>query len=96
VRRIAVLMTNAEDDPEGWTRAAAFRQGLRELGWTEGQNLRIDWLWSGGDVERMRGYAAEAVALAPDLIVANGAIPRPHGNTVELALVLPSHASSRA
>jgi putative tryptophan/tyrosine transport system substrate-binding protein len=73
VRRIAVLMTTAEDDPEGWTRAAAFRQGLRELGWTEGQNLRIDWLWSGGDVERMRGYAAEAVALAPDLIVANGA-----------------------
>ena len=73
LRRIAVLMTNAEDDPEGLTRAAAFRQGLRELGWTEGQNLRIDWLWSGGDVERMRGYAAEAVALAPDLIVANGA-----------------------
>ena len=73
LRRIAVLMTNAEDDPEGLTRSAAFRQGLRELGWTEGQNLRIDWLWSGGDVERMRGYAAEAAALAPDLIVANGA-----------------------
>jgi putative ABC transport system substrate-binding protein len=73
VRRIAVLMTNAEDDPEGWTRAAAFRQGLRELGWTEGQNVRIDWRWSGGDVERMRDYAAEAAALAPDLIVAIGA-----------------------
>jgi hypothetical protein len=73
VRRIAVLMTNAEDDPEGWMRAAAFRQGLRERGWTDGQNLRIDWRWSGGDVERMRDYAAEAVALAPDLIVANGA-----------------------
>jgi putative ABC transport system substrate-binding protein len=73
VRRIAVLMTNAEDDPEGWTRAAAFRQGLRELGWTEGQNLRIDWRWSGGDVERMRDYAAEVAALAPDLIVAIGA-----------------------
>ena len=73
VRRIAVLMTNAEDDPEGWTRAAAFRQGLRELGWTEGQNLRIDWRWSGGDVERMHDYAAEAAALAPDLIVAIGA-----------------------
>jgi putative ABC transport system substrate-binding protein len=72
-RRIAVLMTNAEQDPEGWTRAAAFRQGLRELGWTEGQNLRIDWRWSGGHVERMRDYAAEAAALAPDLIVAIGA-----------------------
>jgi len=73
VRSIAVLMTNTEDDPEGWTRAAAFRQGLRELGWIEGQNLRIDWRWSGGDVERMRDYAAESAALAPDLIVANGA-----------------------
>jgi putative ABC transport system substrate-binding protein len=73
VRRIAVLMTNAEEDPEGWTRSAAFRQGLRELGWTEGRNLRIDWRWSGGDVERMRDYAAEVAALAPDLIVANGA-----------------------
>ena len=71
VRRIAVLMANAEDDPEGHARAAAFRQGLRELGWTEGQNLRIDWRWSGGDVARIRGYAAEVAGSAPDLIVAN-------------------------
>jgi putative ABC transport system substrate-binding protein len=42
MRRIAVLMNNAEDDPEGQTRAAAFRQGLQALGWTEGKNLRID------------------------------------------------------
>ena len=41
VRRIAVLMNNAEDDPEGQARAAAFRQGLQVLGWTEGKNLRI-------------------------------------------------------
>src|SRR5262249_9567894 len=73
MRRIAVLMTNAEDDPEGWTRAAAFRQRLRELSWTEGHNLRIDWRWTGGDLERMRDYAAEAAALAPDLIVTIGA-----------------------
>jgi putative ABC transport system substrate-binding protein len=72
VQRIAVLMTNAEDDPEGRARAAAFRQGLQELGWTEGQNLRIDWRWSAGDAERMHRNAAEAAALAPDLIVANG------------------------
>jgi putative tryptophan/tyrosine transport system substrate-binding protein len=73
VRRIAVLMTNAEGDPEGRSRAAAFRRGLQELGWTEGQNLRIDWRWSGGDLDRMRHYAAEVTALTPDLIVANGA-----------------------
>jgi putative ABC transport system substrate-binding protein len=72
VRRIAVMMTNAEDDPEGGTRAAAFRQGLAELGWSEGQNLRIDWHWSAGDLGRIRATAAEVTALAPDLIVANG------------------------
>src|SRR5437588_393278 len=72
VRRIAVMMTNAEDDPEGGTRAAAFRQGLAELGWSEGQNLRIDWHWSAGDLGRIRATAAEVAALAPDLVVANG------------------------
>jgi putative tryptophan/tyrosine transport system substrate-binding protein len=70
-RRIAVLMGVA-DDAEGQARAAALVQGLQELGWREGQNLRIDWRWSGGDVARVRGYAAELVELAPDLIVANG------------------------
>jgi putative tryptophan/tyrosine transport system substrate-binding protein len=72
-RRIAVLMSNAEDDPEGRARAAALRQGLQEQGWTEGGNLRIDWRWSAGDVGRIRGHAAEVVAQAPDLIIANGA-----------------------
>jgi len=71
-RRIAVLMTNNEGDPEGKARADALRQGLRVLGWTEGQNLRIDWRWSGGDVGHTRGYAAEVAGLAPDVIVANG------------------------
>jgi putative ABC transport system substrate-binding protein len=72
MRRIAVLMSNAEDDPEGQVRAAAFRQGLRELGWTDGQNLRIEWRWSAGDVRRIRDYAAEIAELAPELVVANG------------------------
>jgi putative tryptophan/tyrosine transport system substrate-binding protein len=71
-RRIAVLMSNAEDDPEGQARADAFRQGLRELGWTDGQNLRIEWRWSGGDVGRIRAYTAELAELAPELVVANG------------------------
>jgi ABC-type uncharacterized transport system substrate-binding protein len=73
VRRIAVLMNNAEDDPEGQARAAAFRQGLQALGWIEGKNLRIDWYWTAGDVGRIRGYTTEVAALAPDLVIANGA-----------------------
>jgi ABC-type uncharacterized transport system substrate-binding protein len=71
-RRVAVLMSNAEHDPEGYARAAALRAGLRELGRTEGHNLRIEWRWSGGDVGRTSAYAAELVALAPDVIIANG------------------------
>jgi putative ABC transport system substrate-binding protein len=71
IRRIGVLMSNSADDPEGQTRSAALLQGLAELGWKEGGNLRIEWRWSGGDVERMRTYAAELVGLSPDLIVAN-------------------------
>src|SRR5262245_39854931 len=73
-RRIAVMMTNAADDPEGVARIAAFRQGLRELGWTEGQNLRIDLHWAGGDVQRIHANAAEVAATAPDLAVANGSV----------------------
>jgi DNA-binding LacI/PurR family transcriptional regulator len=72
VRRIAVLMNNAEDDPEGQMRAAAFRQGLQALGWTEGKNLRIDWRWTAGHVGRVRGDVAELARDAPDIIVANG------------------------
>lgn len=73
MRRIAVLMNNAEHDPEGQARVAALRAGLQALGRTEGQNLRIDWRWSGGDAARIAAYSAELVALAPELIVANGA-----------------------
>jgi putative tryptophan/tyrosine transport system substrate-binding protein len=74
VRRIAVLMSSAEDDPEGRTRAAAFLQGLRDLGWSDGHNLRIEWRWAAGDVGRSRIHAAEIAELAPDLVVANGTV----------------------
>jgi putative ABC transport system substrate-binding protein len=74
MRRIGVLMNNAEDDPEGQARAAAFQQGLRALGWTEGQNLRIDWRWMEGDIGRIRGAVAELAQDAPDVIVANGRV----------------------
>jgi putative tryptophan/tyrosine transport system substrate-binding protein len=62
----------AEDDPEGQTRLLALAQGLQESGWTIGRNVRIDTRWGQGDAERYRRYAAELVALAPDVILVNG------------------------
>ena len=70
VRRIGVLMPLAADDPEGQSRVAAFAQGLQQSGWTIGRNVRIDTRWAAGDAERIRKYAAELAALAPDVILA--------------------------
>jgi putative ABC transport system substrate-binding protein len=71
IRRIGVLMALASDDPEGQARLAAFAQGLQQSGWTVGQNVRVDYRWSGGNADNMRKYAAELVALAPDVILAH-------------------------
>src|SRR5262245_27857409 len=71
MRRIGVLMALA-DDPEGQARIAAFLQGLQQLGWADGRNLQINMRWGAGDADRFRKYAAELVALAPDVIVAAG------------------------
>jgi putative tryptophan/tyrosine transport system substrate-binding protein len=73
MRRIGVLMPFTADDPEAQARLLAFAQGLQELGWTVGRNLGIDTRWFASDADRARKYAAELVALAPDVIVANGA-----------------------
>src|SRR5271166_1913720 len=70
IRRIGALMDTSEDNPDGQGRYAAFRRGLQELGWTEGRTIRIDVRWGGGDVARTRAYAAELVALKPDVIFA--------------------------
>jgi putative tryptophan/tyrosine transport system substrate-binding protein len=72
MRRVGVLMTTAAIDPEGKVRFAAFRHRLQELGWTEGQNVQIDVRWGGGDAELDRKFAAELVALTPDIILATG------------------------
>jgi len=72
MRRIGVLMPLAPDNPDAQARTAAFLQGLQQLGWTVGQNVLIDTRWSAGDVAGNRKYAAELVALAPDVILANG------------------------
>src|SRR5262245_37780312 len=74
VRRIGVLIANAESDPEGQARVAALRQDLQRLGWTEGRNIRIDYRWGVADPDRAGAYATELVALAPDVIVANGTL----------------------
>ena len=71
MRRIGVLMTCAADDPEAQARMAAFLQALQQLGWTVGHNVRIDTRWAAGDADAFRKYAAELVALAPDVILAN-------------------------
>jgi len=72
MRRIGVLMSLAADDVEAPTRVAAFQQGLQELGWVDGRNVRIDWRWSAGEADGYRKYAAELIALAPDVILASG------------------------
>jgi putative ABC transport system substrate-binding protein len=73
MRRIGVLTSGADaDDPDGRARIAAFLQGLQRLGWTDGRNIRIDYRWGAGDADNMRKYAAELVALAPDVILASG------------------------
>jgi putative tryptophan/tyrosine transport system substrate-binding protein len=68
VRRVGVLMSMAA---EGQPRITALAQGMRELGWAVGRNLQIDYRWAAGDPDRIRKYAAELVALAPDVILAN-------------------------
>jgi putative tryptophan/tyrosine transport system substrate-binding protein len=70
-KRIAILMSNTEADPEGKARIAAFRQALEHLGWTDGRNLRIEIRWAAANIDRVRSFTAELIALAPDLIVGN-------------------------
>jgi putative tryptophan/tyrosine transport system substrate-binding protein len=75
LRRIGVLQALAADDAESSRRFTAFVQGLQELGWAEGRNMRIDVRWGAGDAGRIRDYAAELVALAPDVIFVIGGGP---------------------
>jgi putative ABC transport system substrate-binding protein len=72
MRRMGVLMSTAADDPEGQARITAFLDGLKQLGWIGGRNLQIDTRWGAGNAEQIRKYAAELVALAPDVLLASG------------------------
>src|SRR5215472_6624755 len=73
LRRIGVILSGlAPDDSEGQSRITAFVQGLQELGWTDGRNMRIEYRWGLGDPERLQKSSAELVALAPDVVLAGG------------------------
>jgi ABC-type uncharacterized transport system substrate-binding protein len=72
MRRIGVFMPGVADDQEYENRIAALLQGLGQLGWIVGRNARIDYRWGAGEPERYRAIAAELMALAPDVVVANG------------------------
>jgi putative tryptophan/tyrosine transport system substrate-binding protein len=70
VWRIGVLLPFAEAHPVGQARVGAFVQGLRQLGWTDGHNVRIDYRWSAGDSDNIRKFASELIALGPDVVMA--------------------------
>jgi putative ABC transport system substrate-binding protein len=72
VRRIGVLTNLASDDPEAQARLGAFLQGLQEFGWAIGRNVRIEYRWGAGNSDQTRRYAAELVALAPEVILTSG------------------------
>jgi putative ABC transport system substrate-binding protein len=73
MRRIGLLHAQAAGDPESQARVIAFVQGLQQLGWTDGRNVRIDARWSAGNAANTRKFADELVALAPDVILTSGA-----------------------
>jgi putative ABC transport system substrate-binding protein len=74
MRRIGVLMNRTATDPEGQARVAAFQQALQQLGWSDDRNIRIDIRWGEDNIDRERKFAAELVALAPDVILASGTV----------------------
>jgi len=84
VKRLTILMSVA-DDPEGQARVAAFRQGLQQLGWAEGRNVRIEYRWGNADAGRLKTYAAEAVTAAPDVILVGGT-----------TALIPTHKATRS
>src|SRR5215211_3762106 len=73
MRHIGVLMNLAESDALSVARLTAFLQRLQQLGWIEGQNLRINTRWGGGDPKQFNKYATELVAAAPNVILTSGA-----------------------
>ena len=71
VRKVGVLLSGVESDPDSQLRIAAFRRGGADLGWKEGDSVQIEYRWSAGKSDLIRQYAEELVALKPDVILAN-------------------------
>jgi putative ABC transport system substrate-binding protein len=92
MRRIGMLISTREDDAEGQQRVALLRQGLKELGWIEGRNIKVDYRWAGGDAARAKSDAAELVSQKPDLIIANStlslAAARNETNTIPIVFLV--------
>jgi putative tryptophan/tyrosine transport system substrate-binding protein len=95
VRRIGALMGMEENDPEGIRRVAALQQGLRDLGWVVGSNLRIEYRWTAGEADRFQRFAKELVELQPDVILANSGPSlvalRQNTSTIPIVFVLVSN-----
>ena len=72
IRRLGVLLNLSENDLEAQRLVTAFREELTRLGWADGRNLRVDYRWTAGDVDRARAFAKELVELSPDIIVGYG------------------------
>src|SRR5262245_9684044 len=83
IRRLGVLLNLSENDVEAQRLVKAFGEGLAQLGWADGRNLRIDYRWAGGDVGRIRTFAKELVELSPDIMV--GYRPAPGSDRVGAA-----------
>ena len=71
MRRVGVLMARAADDPEGQKQATAFQRGIKELGWSPGRNVEIEYRWPAGDTNRARALTKELIDWRPDILVAN-------------------------
>jgi len=89
MRRIGVLTALSESDPEVKAWLTAFQEGLQQVGWAQGRNIRIDYRWAGGDLERLKTYAAELVRMAPDVLFCQGvpALVALHQETRSLPIV---------
>ena len=89
MRRVGVLLNLSETDPEAQRLVRAFREELVRLGWSDGRNLRIDYRWTGGDVDRARAFAKELVELSPDIIVgyATPSVVALHQQTTSIPIV---------
>ena len=72
MRRIGVLMVWPESDPEAQAQIAAFRDGLRSLGWAEGRNIKLDVRWSSTEVAVIQRFAKDLTGLQPDVFLATG------------------------